>query len=80
MSTKKRSLSSEDDWESPEKLSEELTTPTDSPQSKKRRHSSSHSENEQQTQILDEENGRINGKQKAKRQRTVETKIRSIFI
>jgi len=60
MSTKKRSLSSEDDWESPEKLSEELTTPTDSPQSKKRRHSSSHSENEQQTQILDEENGRIN--------------------
>lgn len=80
MSTKKRSLSSEDDCESPEKFSEELTTPTDSPQSKKRRHSSSHSENEQLTQILDEENDRLNGKKKNKDKRSVETQIRLIFV
>ena len=62
MSARKRSLSTEEEFESPEKISEEPRTPVDSPNTKKRRHSSLHSDTDQLTQLLDDENVPTNGK------------------
>ena len=67
MSARKRSLSTEEEFDSPEKISEEPRTPADSPNSKKRRHSSSHSDPDQFTQLLDDENGPANGKRTSRR-------------
>lgn len=51
----KRTLSTEDN--------EEILTPNNSPESKKLRHDSSHSENEDDdTQIIDSQNDLLNGK------------------
>jgi hypothetical protein len=54
----KRILSAEDVNDN----DEQLTIPKDSPDSKKFRHASLHSENEEDTQIIDSENGIINSK------------------
>jgi hypothetical protein len=57
MSGIKRTLSTDDN--------EQPITPNDSPDSKKLRHASSHSEEtEEETQIIDSQNGITNGKNK----------------
>jgi hypothetical protein len=58
MSGIKRTLSTEDTNDN----NELPITPNNSPNSKKLRHDSSHSENEDDTQLIDSENGIINGK------------------
>lgn len=77
MSARKRSLSIEEEFDSPEKISEEPRTPVDSPNSKKRRHSSLHSETEQLTQLLDDENGPANGKRASRRSSSSSDRVRS---
>ncbi len=62
MSGIKRILSTEDITDN----NELPITPNNSPDSKKLRHDSSRSENEDETQLIDSENGITNGKSKSK--------------
>jgi hypothetical protein len=62
MSGIKRSLSAEDNSVILNDNNEQLTCPNDTPDSKRQRHESSHSENEEETQIIEQENGITNGK------------------
>lgn len=64
MSGIKRTLSTEDNSSITNNNNEQSITPNDSPDSKKLRHDSSHSENEEETQIIESENGITNGKNK----------------
>ncbi|CAF2151409.1 unnamed protein product [Rotaria magnacalcarata] len=61
MSGIKRTLSGEDSSQKTDSSNEQPASPTDSPGSKKLRRTSSTSENELTTQIIDQENGIING-------------------
>lgn len=54
----KRTLSTEDN--------ENNSTPNNSPDSKKLRHDSSHSENDDETQLIDSQTDLLNGKKKKK--------------
>jgi hypothetical protein len=62
MSGIKRTLTTEDTNDN----NELPITPNNSPDSKKLRHESSHSENEEETQLIDSENGIANGNHKSK--------------
>jgi hypothetical protein len=62
MSGIKRTLSIEDSSLITNDNTEQSVSPNDSPNSKKLRHESSHSGTEEDTQIIEEENGIINGK------------------
>jgi hypothetical protein len=62
MSGIKRSLSADDDSTLTNHNNEQPTTPNDSSDSKKPRRTSLHSENEEDTQIIEQENGIANGK------------------
>jgi hypothetical protein len=62
MSGFKRSFSAEDNSAILNDNNDQLTSPNDTPDSKKFRHESSHSENEDDTQIIEQENGITNGK------------------
>jgi hypothetical protein len=60
----KRTLSTDDNSLITDNNHEQSITPNDSPNSKKFRHASSHSDNEEETQIVESENGIANGKNK----------------
>jgi len=62
MSGIKRSLSADDNSTLKNHNNEQPTTPNDSSDSKKPRHTSLNSENEEDTQIIEQENGITNGK------------------
>ena len=62
MSGIKRSFSAEDNSAILNENHDQLTSPNNTPDSKKLRHESSHSENEDDTQIIEQENGITNGK------------------
>ncbi|UJR25412.1 hypothetical protein I4U23_006759 [Adineta vaga] len=61
MSTLKRSLSADENSALTNGDNEQTITPNNSPECKKSRHSSSHSENEDDTQIINQENEITNG-------------------